>query len=487
MRVTTFLAAVAFVIAACRRPQNPPDGESSPPAPPPPAGVRVVDMIPASLSGETSQDAEPFLTTFASNPNILAASAFTPNPGGPASTTAPLYVSDDAGNTWSLRNTLPSNVQTADITHAGGESPTLYATILSTPSIALKDLETNDVLSATTMTQDATRPNVDQPFVRAIRAANTDRLYVGINDFDPPTPGGRTANVDVSLNGGTTFTSRRIESRNTLGQNGPSIRPAVAQNNTVYVAYFGWRSNAGDTITSDIVVARDDNGATGTTPFRDLRDPSDNQPGRLVATKRTIVFSNEPTMGQERIGSTLSLAVHPTHSDPAHAAWADAGGSGDIQTVHVRRSLDRGATWSNDLRTLPNTTNPSLAVAADGTVGLLYQQLTGTGNASRWVNRFEQSRDAFATHKDLVLATAPANAPAFQFLPYLGDYNMLLIRGNEFLGIFSAANTPDPANFPSGVVFQRRVNQATHQLLDASGSPVDVSIDPFFFSVPVMP
>ena len=155
--------------------------------------------------------------------------------------------------------------------------------------------------------------------------------------------------------------------------------------------------------------------------------------------------------------------------------------------MHVRRSIDRGATWSNDLRTLPNTTNPSLAVADDGTVGLLYQQLTGTGSASRWVNRFEQSRDGFATHKDLVLATVPANTPAFQFLPYLGDYNMLLTRGNEFLGIFSAANTPDPANFPSGVVFQRRVNQATHQLLDASGSPVDVSIDPFFFSVPVMP
>src|SRR5207249_4378727 len=203
-----------------------------------------------------------------------------------------------------------------------------------------------------------------------------------------------------------TFTSRRIESRNTLGQNGPSIRPAVAQNNTVYVAYFGWRSNAGDTITSDIVVARDDNGATSTTPFRDLRDPSDNQPGRL------------------------------------------------------------------------DTTNPSLAVADDGTVGLLYQQLTGTGSASRWVNRFEQSRDGFATHKDLVLATVPANTPALQFLPYLGDYNMLLTRGNEFLGIFSAGNTPDPANFPSGVVFQRRVSQATHQLLDASGSPVDVSIDP---------
>src|SRR5213592_3855223 len=207
MRATTLLAAVTFVVAACQRPQNPPGGEPSPPPPPPPpppTGVRVVDMIPASLSGETLQDAEPFLTTFASNPTILAASAFTPNPGGPASTTAPIYVSDDTGNTWSLRNTLPSNVQTADITHAGGESPALYATILSTPSIALKDLETNDVLSATAMTQDATRPNVDQPFVRASRAASTDRLYVGINDFAAPPPDGRTATVDVSLNGGAT-------------------------------------------------------------------------------------------------------------------------------------------------------------------------------------------------------------------------------------------------------------------------------------------
>src|SRR5437867_6464083 len=487
MRVTTLLAAVAYVVAACRRPPNPPDGGASPPPPTPPPGVRVVDMIPASLSGETWQDAEPFLTTFASNPNILAASAFTPNPGGAASMTAPIYVSDDGGNTWSLRNTLPSNVQTADITHAGGESPALYATILSTPSIALKDLETNDVLSARAMTQDATRPNVDQPFVRAIRAANTDRLYVGINDFAAPPPDGRTATVDVSLNGGATFTSRRIESRNTLGQNGPSIRPAVAQNNTVYVAYFGWRRNAGDTITSDIVVARDDSGATTPTPFRDLRDPSDNQPGRLVATGRTIVFSNEPTLGQERIGSTLSLAVDAARSDTVHIARPDRVGSGDIQTVHVRRSTDRGVTWSNDLRTLTNTTNPSLAVAEDGTVGLLYQQLTGTPSASRWVNRFEQSRDGFATHKDLVLATVPANTPASQFLPYLGDYNMLLTRGTEFLGIFSANNTPDPANVPPRVLSQRRVSEATHQLLDGSGSPVAVSIDPFFFSVPVMP
>src|SRR5436309_9586558 len=119
MRATTLLAAVIFVIAACRRPQDQPDGAPSPPPPPLP-GVRVVDLIPASLSGETWQDAEPFLALYASNTKLMAASAFTPNPGGSASATAPIYVSDDGGDSWTLRNTLPSQAMTADITHAVG-------------------------------------------------------------------------------------------------------------------------------------------------------------------------------------------------------------------------------------------------------------------------------------------------------------------------------------------------------------------------------
>src|SRR5206468_660868 len=249
------------------------------------------------------------------------------------------------------------------------------------------------------------RADIDQPFVRTTAVGNADRVYVGLNDFDAPD--GRTATVDVSLDGGTTYTSRRIETRNTAGQNGPSIRPAVAQDHTIYVAYFGWRSNAGADVTSDVVVVRDDSGATGATPFRDLVDPSDHLPGRLVATGVTIPWSNAPTLGQERIGSTLSIAVDALHSDNVYLAWADRVGTGDIYTVHVRRSTDRGATWSSDLRTLTNATDASLAVSTNGTVGLLYQQVTGPAGASRWVTRLEQSRDGFATHQDLVLATVP--------------------------------------------------------------------------------
>jgi len=481
MRAGLIAVAVAL-FAACEQPvvKQPPAKLT---------GVRVVDLIPASLSGESWQDAEPFLALYGSNPKLMAASAFTPNPGGSTSATAPIFVSDDGGDSWTLRNTLPSQGMTADITHAvGGNPPVLYAGIMKVPDFPLNELKANDFFSPATMTLQASRANIDQPFVRTTGVGNADRVYVGLNDFDAPD--GRTATVDVSLNGGTSYTSHRLETRNTLGQNGPSIRPAVAQDHTVYVAYFGWRSNAGSDVTSDVVVVRDDSGAigtTGATPFRDLVDPSDHLPGRLVATHVTIPWSNAPTLGQERIGSTLAIAVDALHSDNVYLAWADRVGTGDIYTVHVRRSTDRGATWSGDLRTLTNATDASLAVSTNGTVGLLYQQVTGSASTSRWVTRLEQSRDGFATHQDVVLATVPATTPALQFLPYIGDYNGLLTRGNQFLGIFSANNTPDSANFPQGVVYQRRVDFPTHRLLDGSGAPVAVSIDPFFFSVPVLP
>jgi hypothetical protein len=85
-----------------------------------------------------------------------------------------------------------------------------------------------------------------------------------------------------------------------------------------------------------------------------------------------------------------------------------------------------------------------------------------------------------------ILATVPADAPAVQFLPYIGDYNYMLAVGDEFRGVFAANNTPDPANFPQGVAYQRRINTTTKTLEDASGQSVASSIDPFYFSVVVM-
>jgi len=134
----------------------------------------------------------------------------------------------------------------------------------------------------------------------------------------------------------------------------------------------------------------------------------------LVATGRTIPWANPwpnpGPLGQERIGSSLSIAVDPNDSKTLYIAWADRSGS-DIYTLHLRRSVDRGQTWSGDLRTLSNATNPALAIAENGTAGFLYQQVTGSGGTARWATHLEQTRDAFAHIKDTVLANTPANCP----------------------------------------------------------------------------
>ena len=99
--------------------------------------------------------------------------------------------------------------------------------------------------------------------------------------------------------------------------------------------------------------------------------------------------------------------------------WADRGKKGDIYTLHVRRSTDRGLTWSRtDLphTTISNATNIALAVAQNGVAGVLYQQLSN----GRWVTHLVQSHDAFATVQDTIVASVPANEPAEQFFALSG-------------------------------------------------------------------
>ncbi len=489
MRAFVCLAAIIGLASCNGAPPSPPTPQPPPPtpAPPPPptSNVTLVNMIPATLSGETNQDSEPFLAVSRTNPDRMAASAFTPNPFGTVSGLAPIYVSQDGGRSWTLNNIVRSagSLGTSDITIATRGDRHLYAGILRVPgSLLLNTLESMDFTAPTPMDVLENRTRVDQPFVQAMTVTGQNRVYVGNNDF--MANGGRTASVDLSLDGGATFQTARIETRNTSGQDGPSIRPAIANDGTVYAAFFRWKSFNGSIAVADVTIVRDDDGGVGGNAFGDLTDPSDNRSGRIIAQDVQIPWSNAPTLGQERIGSTLSVGVHPTDSDIVYVAWADRVGN-DIYTVHLRRSVDRGVTWSGDLRTISNATCISVAVAESGAVGFLYQQLVGSGSSARWETHVEQSRDRFATvHEDRTLARTPSNTPQAQFLPYLGDYNFLLAVGGEFRGIFSANNQPINQNFPEGVTFQRAADFNSGTLNDGQGNNVPISIDPFYFSIP---
>ena len=456
--------------------------------------VLVVNMIPKSLSGEENQDSEPTIAVNPANPRQIAASAFTPDPSeGPR---APIYVSTDGGNTWTLNSIVPSSVQhgsaTADITVAfGSASSVLYAGILRFPAPAngtrLNILRTPNVQSAATMTVLADRRGVDQPYVQASTVQSgtgkgKDRVYVGDNDFRAG--GGKTATIDQSLDAGSThptFKSVRIESRTTSGQDGPPVRPAVHADGTVYAVFHSWRSFNDQTGagTADIVVVRDDHGGTGAHPFTDLVDPDDGKAGMRIA--RGARFNFDGFLGLQRTGGDVSIAVDPTNSDVVYVAYNDDQGA--IYMLHVLRSTDRGRTWSAELRHVPNALNPALAITSAGKVGLLYQQLTGSGAAQQWSTRLETTMNG-TTWTPLTLAATPANTPPKQFDPYLGDYEHLMAVGRDFYGIFSANNTPDRAHFPHGVVYQRNADFTTHRLLAVDGTtPVAVSIDPFFFKV----
>jgi hypothetical protein len=410
---------------------------------------------------------------------------------------APIFVSTDGGNTWRLNSIVPSaagNSPTGDISlafaSAGGR---LYGGILRVPSGEFETLRTPTFGNPTPMQRLAHRPNNDQPFAHAITNAGRDRVYIGNNDFQAQP---RTATVDVSVNAGATnptFKSLRIETRSTVGQDGPQIRPVAHANGVVYAAFYGWRAQSGSfpgntlVVTTDVVVVRDDQGATGTIPFQNLTDPTDGRPGRLVARGVRIPFNRNgvAATGQQRLGGTLSIAVDPrtNQGNTVYLAWADQQPQTG-HTLHVRRSTDGGANWSpTDLLTVPNATNAALAINSGGTVGLLYQQLTGAGNNLRWVTHFRRTSDGTAW-SDLILATTPANTPAKMFDPYIGDYDHVVAVGTDFYGIFSANNTPSLANFPQGVTFQRNANFNTQTLLALDNTtPVAASIDPFFFKV----
>src|SRR5439155_13168789 len=112
---------------------------------------------------------------------------------------------------------------------------------------------------------------------------------------------------------------------------------------------------------------------------------NDGNSGKRVA--QNVKFVWDETLGQQRIGGDIAIAVDPTNSNTVYLAWADKQPHTGY-TLHLRRSTDRGVTWSpSDLRTIARATNPSLAINSNGKIAFLYQHVTGTGASQRWVTQ----------------------------------------------------------------------------------------------------
>jgi hypothetical protein len=458
--------------------------------------VLLVNMIPKELSDDTGQDSEPFLAVHPDGQLMVgAAYTFTRDAASPKA--SPIYLSTDGGLTWTREHKIPATKVYNQSYCFSGSDRKLYGVIAGGSD---KDWGNISVLE----TDDPTKKNpmrvisrlgskkgesADQPFIQA-RRFDQDRIYVGQNYFGSELGSGKTASVRVSTNGGKTFRLLGLEARRTMGQDGPSVRPSIANDGTVYVAFFRWVKSSGDwgantlKINGDVIVARDDEGAIGSRPFRALVDPHDGKPGRIVAEDRVIPFTYSKGLGQQRIGSSLSLAADPNDSATIYIAWADSDPATRMYTIHLRRSIDRGMNWSKDLLAIPSATNPAIAVSSDGSVGFLYQHLRDAGGAQeRWETHFQRSANGSAAWTDILLSSFPTKRePPRVYQPYLGDKIHLLSIENNFYGVFSAPNIPDRKYFPQGVHFQRRHKNGKLLSLDGKAR-VPVSIDPYFFRI----
>src|SRR6266536_1175979 len=233
--------------------------------------VTVVNVIPAMFSGETQRDSEPNIAVDPSNPQRVAASAFTPNPALTGAGPGPIFVSTDGGTTWNLNNVLPGGDRTGDVTlRFATSSGIIYAGIIRFDNGNLEILRSANFTAAGLMTVLVDRANDDQPYVEATTAlggagAGSDRVYVPSNDTSQRLTTGHTASVDESGNAGTAAPPAgfgapvRLEPRATasLGpgagnQDGPSVRVAIHPQGRIYGVYFGWRTFATPTNTTDV-------------------------------------------------------------------------------------------------------------------------------------------------------------------------------------------------------------------------------------------
>jgi hypothetical protein len=466
---------------------------------------RIVNMVPHNQSGENGNDAETNVAVYPLNPNIIAGSAFTVNPNAGVMSTAPIYISTDGGNTWSLNNIVPSsNGLTADISLGfGTSSGMLYSGILKGGNYYhCVLLRATDPTSSITMTPVVDRSGqfVDQPFVSASTVdAGTiphDRVFAGDNNLGNYGVPGGTAEVMVSNAAEGTppagFSIDGIEQRSTSGQDMPAIRTAIHPSGVVYVVYYRWISGSSPASElCDVVVERDDNFATGSTPFSALTDGIDGLAGVKVDSNVLVPAFNGASLGSNRlVGANLAIAVDPNNSANVFVAWCDRVGTTDY-TMHVRQSSNSGQSWgTNDLLTITNTTNPGIAVTEDGKVGVIYQQLIGSSPNQLWETHFRLCPVGGTVFSDDILsifADADLNVGS-TFSGFLGDYLRIQAVGTAFYGTFPAGNRPLSGNFPRRVKYQRNADFTTGQLLDPTGTtPVGVSVDPFFFEISPQP
>ncbi len=410
---------------------------------------------------DTQDGSEPSIAIDPTNPkNIVVHGGF-----GGWNGNAPYYTSSDGGLTWSRVNSIPAPPGAAstggcpcDTTIDWGIDSVLYGTFLTgatdifsasngTPAASLFGYFLSGGNAQLTDSNAGSFNGADQPWL----ISNPDPMiptqantYVGYDNFNAAPPDQR-----VSAAIGTNPPNFTADNLASAGAGGGGINPGLRmagdpRTGNIYTLNQICVLNCGGSPKgiSYILNRSTDAGTTWTL--------NGNPNGVGVADGSTIQPTPKFGTVNALLGGIDHLAVNPTTGD-VYVVFGDDNGSGGDGLWIVKVTFDGSgtATAGTPHRVSPagvEAALPSVAVAPDGTVGVLYTSFDGFSSDGfpTFSGHFTYSTDAGATFTDKTLLTflSPATDNLDSRQRVLGDYQELKTvggtqAGGTFYGVFT--------------------------------------------------
>lgn len=478
---TTSLAMVTSAAAVRTGATTPPPNSSSPPdrttyatslpslrraaLPASSAGIFTADP---SLSANSSGGGEPSIAVDPADPTRIAITRFT----FLWNSNSDLLYSTDGGITWTEETTIP---QPPGITGTSGcpcdqnldygRNGTLYGTFLTASNTVVSGSTTDPTRAASwawngnpAQLSSGSRTNVDQPWLLVNRDPTTstqDDVYVAYDDFG----GSPDARVAVSYGASpVNITADNKAGTESPNATNPGLRLGTDPRNGAMYALYEQSTGSSQPKSVTYKLNRStDGGATwtlnGSTDGLTVDSvKSDQAPGFKFGSVNAL------------LGGVDHVAVDPSNGDVYVVYGQDVSGGNQIM---IRRLQDNGSGGLSvgAAHTVSSSTNaalPSIAVLANGAVGVLYD--TFDGNDSNGFPQFSahlaRSTDHGVNFGDVVLEafTSPAKDSGNARQRVFGDYQQMKAVGTTFYGVFSGNR--NGFNNPTS------------------------TIDPIFFSVP---
>lgn len=438
--------------------------------------VILVDPVISNIDSDLTNtdlfnDGETSIAINPENPNEIVMTAFSGFWGFLGGTAAPLWRSTDGGATWSKSFSVPQPPgvpsalgcpcdQTVDYGRAGQLSgaflsfaPTdIYSGTTTNPDTpdAWSWLPVNAVTQRTNTNVSSSFGDADQPWLLVNRdpiISSQDNVYVAYDDFgNGDRVDGPDMRVAVSFGANPPDFHLDAQTGNSLGVVNPGHRLAVDPRTGFVYSLFqrNIRPGAGGSKNIDYMLNRSTDGgmswALNGSAF-----------GIVVAN----ADSTQPTPKFGTVNALLGGVIHAA-VDPNTGAIYYVYGSRDTETDNNRLAVRRitSGTGPADLVVGPESfvtgqvqaALPSVAVRADGRVGVFYYTFDGFSDDGLpiFTAHLGISTDEGANFSDTELLTflsvAADNGNPRQRV--LGDYMQMKAVGNCFIGSFTANGVP---------------------------------------------